>query len=634
MLGIYVRTSIDKIENESSIEQQKQAGRDFAKKHNYHQYQIYEDKGISGFKISGDEKNPFENRPGMMELIKDIKSKKIKIVWVWEHSRLSRNQGAFAIIFNVFEKYDIKVFEKDKEFNVSDPQVKMIQGILSSVSEYERNLIASRAKRGLHHKINQGKRTFGKLYGYRKIDVDSKGFQVLGKVDSEMENIKYGYKRVLEGATLRQLTLELHNNKSFDNKEALRVSRVWYKILTHFSYTGYELNMAGIEEMRKFNNFEIDSLSHLINKQYYVESQNHKHELITIEKWIKVAERLRINRKIRKKYKLNRASRDLATGLIKCSECDQSYYSYTHERKHKNKSYYYNYYKHYAAMQNAIQCKQKKSFLISSTDEIFKLFFFYFYLIFDNTEELLQESQRIIKTQRFKLLEQIKQYERNAKQYEKQIEKFNLALGDSDDTGEIRILARRIDETEENIKINYEVLSNLKISLEQLDAQYQNTETANAYYNVKDKIRRFFNEMQLEERRDELIKSVKVCLVFSPYLVIDTGTVLFVFDTRLKYKFKEEMLDNLDKDKVYKTFFIDKLTDDFPFLDSVDNDKERIQKDKIFNIDEVKVYDCKLTKQYRTFNTLVAEQMLKKYKIDYSFLNHVSVLFFTNDYLE
>jgi DNA invertase Pin-like site-specific DNA recombinase len=91
MLGIYVRTSKEDDRKESPIEQQKHLGIQFALNNKFH-YEVYEDKGISGFKIADDDTDPFKNRPRFTDLINDIKSKKVNKVWVWEHSRLSRNQ--------------------------------------------------------------------------------------------------------------------------------------------------------------------------------------------------------------------------------------------------------------------------------------------------------------------------------------------------------------------------------------------------------------------------------------------------------------------------------------------------------------------------------------------------------------
>ena len=81
VLAIYARTSTDKAEN-STIEQQVKAGIEFAGKNNMNP-KVFQDKGISGYKIEEDEnKNPFENRPAFTQMIEDIKKGTIDAVWV------------------------------------------------------------------------------------------------------------------------------------------------------------------------------------------------------------------------------------------------------------------------------------------------------------------------------------------------------------------------------------------------------------------------------------------------------------------------------------------------------------------------------------------------------------------------
>jgi DNA invertase Pin-like site-specific DNA recombinase len=555
VLGIYVRTSREGEKDESPIEQQKKAGIRFAEAHVY-RYLIYEDKGVSGYKITDDDANPFKNRPQFVSLINDIKTGKIDMVWVWEHSRLSRNQYASAVIFNLFEKNGTKVFEKDREFKYTDPQEKVFRGILDIMSEYERSLIVSRTTRGLHKRIDDGKRSFGKLYGYRKVGTDSRGYQVLEAVESEIENIRYGYKRMSEGVTLRQLTLELYDKKSLDKLESLRLSRYWFKVLRHFVYTGYALNLRGLEVVKKFDGFEIDNLSMLNDDQYYTKSVPYPLKIVSIKKWIKVVERLRINRQIRREYRNKKASKDLATGILKCSECGQKYYSYVHKNRVGDKTYEYVYYKHYAVMSNVTKCVQKKSFIAGNINEIFKLYYFYFYLIFDDTASVIKESQRTIKMQQLKIQEQIEQFENNEKKLEKLLLKFNATLDDTDDTGEIKVLARRVNETEERQVENYNVLTKAKIELEKLNEQYSGTETMNAYYSVKDKIISFFNK-NVEAQRDELIRITKECLVFGQYLLIDTGTVVFLIDTNVTFKFNTDFLGHLDNTEHFKWTFLE-----------------------------------------------------------------------------
>jgi DNA invertase Pin-like site-specific DNA recombinase len=553
MLGIYVRTSREDAEN--SIEQQKKAGIAFAK-NNKMVFEIYEDEGKSGYKIEDDD-DLFRNRPAFTKLLTDIKNKKIDTIWVWEHSRLSRNQYASAIVFRNFEKNGIKVFVKDSLYDLKDKNTKFMRGILDAMAEYERELIVTRTTRGSHDRINRGERSFGKLYGYEKTGVNEKGHQIIEKVESEIENIKYGYKRILEGATLRQLTLELYNKKSFEKTEALRLSRYWYKVLRHFSYTGFELNLEGLAIKKRFDNFEIDSLKMLNDEIYYTRSKNYTEKMVSIEKWIKVVERLRINRQMRNESGNKKASKGLATGIITCGECGQKYYSYIHDNKKGGKLYRYNYYKHYMAMNRKINdCHQKSSFNSPNIDEIMKIFYFYNYIMFDRTKERNQQVLLEIKRGQMGTREEIAACEKEIVQIEKNIKKFNAALEKTDDIETMKIFARRIGGDEEKMEKAKEKLVELKIEMERLNIKYAGTEEENMYYSVKDRILAFFKKLNIEEQRNELIKTIKKCVTMGRHIIIDSGANVFIFDTENKYLFDNSLLKKLDDDKYFKINFL------------------------------------------------------------------------------
>jgi hypothetical protein len=446
---------------------------------------------------------------------------------------------------------------KDAVYDMEDKNAKFMRGILNATAEYERDMIVSRTTRGSHDRINRGERSFGKLYGYKKVGVGVDRHQIIEKADSEIENIKYGYKRILEGATLRQLTLELYNRKSFDKAEALRVSRYWHKILCHFSYTGYELNMEGLEIKRKFDNFETDSLSALNDGRYYTRSKNYTEKIITVGKWIKAAERLRINRKIRNEGGNKKASKDLGTGILTCGECGQKYYSYIHDNRKGDKYYSYNYYKHYMAMNRKIHdCHQKKSFIAHGINELLKIFYFYNYIMFDRTKERNEETLRLIRQEQLNMREEMGKTEKEIIQYEKNIKKFNRALDETDDIETMKLFAKRISGDEEKTKAANERLAGLQIALEKLNIKYAGTEEENMYYNVKDRINQFFKKLNVEEQRNELIKTIKQCVVTGTHIIIDSGANIFIFNTEGAYKFDHSLLKKLDDDKYFKISFL------------------------------------------------------------------------------
>jgi DNA invertase Pin-like site-specific DNA recombinase len=63
-------------------------------------------------------------------------------------------------LFRIFEKHKIIVYEKDKQFDLNDPQTQMIRGDLDSISQYERHLIVVRTTHRLHDLINRGIRSY------------------------------------------------------------------------------------------------------------------------------------------------------------------------------------------------------------------------------------------------------------------------------------------------------------------------------------------------------------------------------------------------------------------------------------------------------------------------------------------
>jgi hypothetical protein len=376
------------------------------------------------------------------------------------------------------------------------------------------------------------------------------------------------------GSTLRQLTLELYNKKSFEKAEALRLSRYWYKILNHFSYTGFELNLEGLAIKKQFDNFEIDSLKTFNDKKYFTRSKNYTEKIVSIEKWIKVVERLRVNRKMRNESDNRKASKGMATGIIACGECGQKYYSYIHDNKKGSKFYSYSYYKHYMPMDKKIyNCHQKKSFNSPNIDEAMKIFYFFNYIMFDRTKERNEQTLLSIKREQMEMREEIVACEKEIATIEKNIKKFNAALEQTDNIEAMDSYVIRIGNYEKEIEKTREKLAGLKIEMERLNIKYAGTQEENMYYNVKDKIHTFFEKLNIEEQRNELIKTIKKCVVIEKHIIIDTGTNVFVFDIENKYVFDNSLLKKLDDDKYFKINYLGQNTGESIMAE---NDRERL----------------------------------------------------------
>jgi DNA invertase Pin-like site-specific DNA recombinase len=562
MLGIYCRTSRDTDIENSTISQQRTAGIKFAGEHKF-EYELYEDEGKSGFKISDEDQDPFNNRPAFTKLINDIKDKKIDKVWVWEHSRLSRNQYASAFIFNIFEKFKITLYENEKEYDLNDPQLKFQRQILDAVSEYERQLIVARTTRGLRKRIDEGKRAHFKLYGYDKNGKDDKGHTIWVPVESELNNIRYALKRYIEGASLVKINYELFELNKLDKPTFVYYVRFLGKILRKYQYTGYQLTIEGFDIYKRFRRNEIENIQVLLDRKYWIKSVPYPVELISIEDWVKICERLQIrsrNSNELRKQRLLRASRDIATGIIECGDCGMRYY-YHEQKSGKNKKgeeqIYFTYY--HLSRANKTVCKQKpKSFKLDDINEIFKIFYFYFKVVFDNTNDLIIETQRTIKQTQQKIKEKIAKSEKELSVIEKRIAKFQKVIDSSQDEIDIiKYLTKQITANEDKHNGLIIEISKLKIDYEIQNERFNTTLLEMTYYDVKEKINDWFFNMNIEEQRNELIRTIKTCKMFNHHLIIDTGKIVFIFDINDHRVFDMELLENLNKDEVYKKHFIE-----------------------------------------------------------------------------
>ena len=405
--GIYVRTSVDK-EN-TSIDQQKELGVKFCKKNRF-QYQIYEDIGKSGFEVE-DEKNPFKNRQGMKRLLNDIENKIVDKVWVYENSRLSRRDITSFVLTKIFTKHNVTVYEREKEFDMNNPQNQMIQGILTQISQYERHLIVDRTTRGLHDTFNRGIRGFNNVYGYKKDGKKDDGYMKWTPVEFEIENVKYTFKKFLEGTPIKEIVSEVFKKNKLSPLQFETTYRRWRRLFTQFVYTGYSLNTDGLEIFNKFKNCEIDNLRELNNDKYFIKSIPFPVQMVSIEDWIRANEKLYETKAVYKD-RMRRTNTEFLTGIIECPYCNFKYFLF-------NGGKYY-YYRHYYTK----ACEHKRTITVGKLNKLFDVFFFYFYLVYDDTKTLIEESQRVIKTNQLEIREKIKTAETEIKRLDKQIERF------------------------------------------------------------------------------------------------------------------------------------------------------------------------------------------------------------------
>ena len=572
LIGIYLRTSVET--DGTSIGQQKNEALKFCKLNNF-QYLIYEDIGRSAYKVD-DPNYPFKNLPALIKLTEDIKSGTIDKVWVFEYSRLSRNQEISIPLLRLFVKYNISVYERDKQYHFDDPTTKLLMEIVASVYSFERNAIVLRTTRGLRDTINTGIRNYSKMYGYRINGTHENGYAKWEPIQSEIENIKYSFQAYMNGNSVDSIVKELNRDNNKNNEALLKKNYI--NVLRRFDYTGFSFTTDGSELYKKYQKFEIQNLDFLSEQEngkpkYYLKSINYPVQIVSIEDWISIADKLR-NNKLVYRNRIRRAKSDIFTGLLSCPLCGWPYYFY-----HDNRGYEY-----YTHKPSGACLQRPKSVKKDIINNLVETFYFYYYLVHDDTKELLKENQKIANLKLSKLKDQISTIQKENKKIDKQISNFQSIYADSTDKSFLKMTLEK--EAELNIKLesNDSEIAKLKFDLNNLTEELNRDKMNLTYYDVKDLVLTFLTKFDNENKRAALIKIIKKCQLFGNYIVISTGRILFYFDIRRNNRLPEKVFEVFKNDEHFKDNFLNSNS----LLDRRGEYTKDIQKLMNTSIDEAK----------------------------------------------
>ena len=143
--GIYVRVSTA---NGQDTAMQEAELSDYAERRGW-SAKIYRDKGQSGAK---------EHRPALDELLGDVRKRRVDIVAVWSLDRLARTVRQLLELADEFNSLGVDLFSYKQNIDTSSPAGRLTYQVLSSVAEFERELLRSRVRAGLDQARRNGKR--------------------------------------------------------------------------------------------------------------------------------------------------------------------------------------------------------------------------------------------------------------------------------------------------------------------------------------------------------------------------------------------------------------------------------------------------------------------------------------------
>jgi DNA invertase Pin-like site-specific DNA recombinase len=143
---IYSRVST----NEQTVENQLRVLREVAEKRGLEVVREISDEGISGAKGRNE-------RPGFDELIKGSVTNEWDIILVWDVSRLGRSLKHLVAFLEDIQSVRCDMYIHQSGIDTSTPSGKMMFGMLSVFSEFERSMIRERVIAGQQRAKSEGK---------------------------------------------------------------------------------------------------------------------------------------------------------------------------------------------------------------------------------------------------------------------------------------------------------------------------------------------------------------------------------------------------------------------------------------------------------------------------------------------
>ena len=99
--------------------------------------QHYNDAGISGGHM---------DRPGLLDLLRDIKSGKIDTVVVYKIDRLTRSLADFSKMVEIFDRHEVSFVSVTQQFNTTTSMGRLTLNVLLSFAQFEREVTAERIR--------------------------------------------------------------------------------------------------------------------------------------------------------------------------------------------------------------------------------------------------------------------------------------------------------------------------------------------------------------------------------------------------------------------------------------------------------------------------------------------------------
>lgn len=235
VLHIYTRVStLAQADKGTSLESQQQLGIKKAKELKF-SYEIWNEGGKSSHH------DDIQGRPKLYELFQAIKAGDVKHLWVYDQSRLSRNDQVASILRYEFNKQGVTLYTKDGKFDLSSPSDKLLKQMLDAVAEFENSVRAERSRIGKLLKVKAGFWHGGPPpFGYEL----QKGKLTENKAESKW--VKFIFKQALKGTSIANIKKELDSNGVLARRGGLWTLGSIESMMTNTHYLGRYVFTDGV----------------------------------------------------------------------------------------------------------------------------------------------------------------------------------------------------------------------------------------------------------------------------------------------------------------------------------------------------------------------------------------------------
>ncbi len=149
LAAIYIRVStLEQATHGFSLDAQQDTLQNYANALGFNVFKIYRDEGKSAKNI--------QQRPEMVQLLKDAESKKFSTIFIYKLDRFSRSLKDLILTIDKLKEWGIDFVSLQDKIETTSASGKLMFHIISAFAEFERNIIGDRTKFGMERKAKEG----------------------------------------------------------------------------------------------------------------------------------------------------------------------------------------------------------------------------------------------------------------------------------------------------------------------------------------------------------------------------------------------------------------------------------------------------------------------------------------------